>query len=493
MVHLKQGRLLPSLLCLLLSVEAVLAVPSLYPRDSTTTTPSTHASDGDEYVVILSKNPDTPRDLHTEAVLAKLDLSPSHPDVRLVYNNSAFHGFAASMKSHCLGLLNDMTDVSHVEKTTSIKSHLYLPPSEAFSSAPPPANKARAAAANVRHPTTWGLQRLSSAQPVIGPAKDVTYTYTTAGDTTPDAAGAGVDVYVVDTGIYTEHAIFNGRARMGFSFEQDASDRDGHGTHVSGTIAGAIFGVSSSANLIGVKVLGDDGTGNTADSIYAMQYVVNEHDRRKSEANFVGSVMSMSWGLSVNSAAINTAVNAAAAAGVHVSIASGNSADDACKHSPASAGGAASSSVVTVGSINIGNEVSGFSNTGSCVDIYAPGEDVLSSWIQTPFTVNYLSGTSMACPHVSGVMAYLIAENPILGQDPAGLKQKLLSIALRGAISNDPNALLLSNGITASGPTNKRAIVNKAVETEKRQSDNEDHLAELMGFSVVASSADARY
>lgn len=212
-----------------------------------------------------------------------------------------------------------------------------------------------------------------------------------------------------------------------------------------------MLGVASGANLIGVKVLGDTGSGTTSDSIAGIDYVINQHTDRQSEAGFVGSVMSMSWGLDGVSRAIQTAIGAALDAGVHVSMAAGNSGDDACKTSPSMAGGHNSAAVV-VGSINEASEISSFSNTGPCVDLYAPGENVLSSWIGAPNVLNFLNGTSMACPHATGVMAYLMACNATLAASPAALKAELLNMALTNVVSGAAVAgdsfLLLNNGMT---------------------------------------------
>jgi cerevisin len=184
--------------------------------------------------------------------------------------------------------------------------------------------------------------------------------------------------------------------------------------------------------------------------------------------------MSMSWGLAGISKSVNDAVLIASGLGIHVSVAAGNSGVDACGSTPALNGGP-NSAVVTVGSINIQNKISSFSNTGTCVDIYAPGESILSTWNTGDTIVNYLSGTSMACPHVSGAMAYLMAQDPAgLGQNPAALKAKLLSTARKGAFSGATNGganLLLSNGADANisaRPQKKWVVENGDLPGAKR-------------------------
>ena len=427
-----------SLLSLTTFAATTLAIPSsrllpnatLSPSASNTssnlpsTLPSSGHHSGPEYIVLFNSSYPTPP--HVEEVLSRLGLSSNHSDVRYTFNNSVFRGFAARMNSHCINTLNNMTDVSIVEETVQVASR-----------------------SDMNRPNSpWGLQRISSQSSVSGNAGTMSYTYTYD----DPKLGSGVDIYVVDTGINTENAAFGGRARMGFSFEQDPSDQDGHGTHVSGTAAGAVFGVASQANLIGVKVLGADGSGLSSDTIAGMDWVVQQHESRQNEQGFIGSVMSMSWGLSAVTPSVNQAVSAAASAGIHVSVAAGNDGKDACNYSPSSTGG--SGPAITVGSIGMSDDVSSFSNTGSCVDVYAPGEDILSTWIGGTDVVNLLSGTSMATPHVTGVMAYLMASNATLAASPAALKQYLTSSSMGGAVKGD-NAgggkIILNNGITGAG------------------------------------------
>ncbi|OCL11936.1 subtilisin-like protein [Glonium stellatum] len=401
---------------------------------ATSSAPSSHQTGGEEYVIIFNNSVPTPP--HVAEVLSRIELSPDHSDVKYTFNNSAFRGFVANMKSHCIDALNNMTDVSHVEKSVSIASYT----------------------TTTRSGSPWGLQRVSSASTVSGDEKTLDFTYSFN-----DAKlGQGVDIYIVDTGVRTTHAVFGGRAKQGFSFETDTSDGDGHGTHVAGTAAGAVFGVASGASIWAVKVLGSDGSGASSDTIAGMNWVVQNHEARKSQPGFVGSIMSMSWGLAGTSSAIDAAIKSALSAGIHVSVAAGNSGKDACSFSPSDNGGG-NSAAVSVGSIGIGNAVSSFSNTGKCVDIYAPGENVLSAWKDSDTTIQYLSGTSMATPHVTGVMAYLMAQDASLAADPAKLKSTLLSSALQNIVTGNVIAgdqkVLLNNGVTASVPSITRRWV----------------------------------
>lgn len=386
-----------------------------------------HATGGAEYVVLFNSSAPVPAEV--EAVLTKLDLSSNHSDVKYTFDNGAFKGFVANMKSHCLETLANMTDeISFVEESVAISSLA------------------------TRTQATWGLQRISSSG-AIGSTDDKSLTFTYTFEEDAAALGAGVDIYVVDTGVNVNHAVFGGRAVQGFSFETDNTDGDGHGTHVAGTAAGAIFGVASAANIFAVKVLGADGSGLTSDTIAGMDWVVQHNAQRKTQAGYVGAVMSMSWGLSGTSDSITTAIQAASAAGIHVSVAAGNSAENSCSSSPSNTGGTGGNTV-TVGSIGIDDAISSFSNSGACNDVYAPGENVLSAWNTANNTINFLSGTSMACPHVTGVMAYLMTQNATLASSPAAMKAFLRSSGLKNLATGTTNTgdpkIVVNNGVTAT-------------------------------------------
>ena len=381
-----------------------------------------------EHVVLLSA--DSP---HPEHVMARIGLDPSHARVKYTFHNSAFKGFAAAMHDDSVHSLSAMDDVSEVEEAVKVQSM----------SSPQPASQ---------QGTTWGLQRISSTETVSGDPTSLQYTYSYDNG----SLGQGVSIYVVDSGLNTKHVAFNGRARVGFSFEQDVTDQDGHGTHVSGTAAGAVLGVAPNADLIGVKVLGADGSGSSSDTVAGMDYVIRQHDAQKSQPGFVGSIMSMSWGLSSSSNTINNAITAASNSGIHVSVAAGNNGGDACAASPSQLGGANSDRIVTVGAVDEDDSVCTFSNTGRCVDIYAPGQNIVSAYKGTDNTVHSLSGTSMSTPHVTGYMAYAMSMDSSLASDPALLKSKLLSLAQKSAISggtlDGDNRLLLNNGVQPADP-----------------------------------------
>jgi len=242
---------------------------------------------------------------------------------------------------------------------------------------------------------TWGIVRVSEHDLKL----DGRYSY--GAD-----AGEGVDAYIVDTGIYTEHADFEGRASWGTDTVDNPSpktDGNGHGTHVAGTVISKTYGLAKKATAIAVKVLGASGSGTNAGVIAGVDWVAEHHSGKK---NGKSSVANMSLGGGY-SAALNEAVNAAVESGVAFAVAAGNENQNACNVSPASA-----DKPLTVGATTNADARSYFSNYGKCVHIFAPGSDITSTWIGSKTATKTISGTSMASPHVCGVLARYRAANP---------------------------------------------------------------------------------
>jgi cerevisin len=392
-------------------------------------------TDVKEYIITFMRNETIPEGL--DAFLQKVELK-SVNEQSILFNSTSTTGTRCMVVKLCeedAAKLKDQAEINIVEEKAEIQSYAQ------------------------RAGSPWGLQRISSEAGASGNPQGQDFTYSFE----DESLGAGVDIYVLDTGVRDTHAVFTGRASQGFSASGATVDGDGHGTHCAGTAAGAKFGVAQGANIIAVKVLGDDGSGSSSDTIRGMDWVVTQHEKRKTQPGFVGSIMSMSWGLQGTANAVDEVISGASDAGIHVSVAAGNDGVDACGSTPAHLGGA-NSNVVTVGSINIQNKVSSFSNIGKCVDIYGPGEQILSAWSTGDTIINFLSGTSMACPHTTGVMATLLAQDPAgLGQNPAALKAKLLQTARQGKVSGSLGGsanLLLSNGVDGAI---KRLVKNYVV------------------------------
>ncbi|KAI7262591.1 hypothetical protein KC345_g9389 [Hortaea werneckii] len=435
-----------------------------------------HESGGAEHVVIIDKsNPTPPR---VADVLERLALHEGHADVHHIFNNSAFVGFAASMKSHCLDLLANMTDVRRVEASVNVQ-HALVHPSTSFN------RHRRQTPSSVyatRPDAPWGLQRISTSTNVHGNAKAMDYTYSYPASTAPDAAsdtlGRGADIYILDTGVYTSHNIFNDRAEMVWSYDNHMADVDGHGTHVAGTAAGSILGVASNANLFGVKALDADGGGYSSNVVAGIDYIVNSHERRKREQGdrFVGSVISVSLAASGTVAAISDAVEAAVEAGVHVVVAAGNQHVDACGRSPSDSGGRGGPAI-TVGSVGMEGRESSFSNFGDCVDVYAPGEEIISSWIGGRNMIESLSGTSMATPHVTGIVACAMAGNATLAGDPGLMKEWVRMQAVASPAT--PGIRVANNGVKdfgnfGDGVLGFEKVVRDEVQVSKRASDENE-------------------
>ncbi|KXN67959.1 subtilisin-like protein, partial [Conidiobolus coronatus NRRL 28638] len=280
--------------------------------------------------------------------------------------------------------------------------------------------------------STWGLARISSKENNI----PVPYTF----NYDDLYSGQNVTVYVIDTGVKLDHEEFEGRAKFGIVTIEGENEEDehGHGTHCAGTVAGKTFGVAKHSNVIAVKAFNSKGSGRTTYTIKGIEWAVEDALKNNRTA-----IISMSLGGVANEAS-NRAVNCAFQSGILAIASAGNKNQDACNQSPAS-----SSDAITVGSIDKYNIKSWFSNWGKCVDILAPGSDILSAGIKNITDVTKKSGTSMACPHVAGVAAAIWSQFP--GLSASELKDKIIGMALKdettGWNNNDATVnLLLNNG-----------------------------------------------
>jgi serine protease len=270
---------------------------------------------------------------------------------------------------------------------------------------------------------TWGIDRIDQRSlPLSG-----TYTY--------DYTGSGVRAYVIDTGILSSHSEFGGRVLAGYTAISDGrgtTDCNGHGTHVSGTIAGATYGVAKSARPVPVRVLGCDGSGTNSGVIAGIDWV-RTHAVKPAVAN-----MSLGGGAS---SAVDSAVNALSSSGVPVVVAAGNDNANACNYSPARASGA-----ITIGATTSSDYRASYSNYGGCLDLFAPGSSIRSAWYTSTTATNTISGTSMASPHVAGAVALYLQRVP--SATPSQVRSWLTTNGSTGKVisagSSSPNILLYS-------------------------------------------------
>jgi len=322
--------------------------------------------------------------------------------------------------------------------------------------------------AEVEKSAPWGLARISHRDSLTFGTFNK-YLYTTDG-------GDGVDVYVIDTGTNVDHVDFEGRAHWGKTIPQNDEDADGngHGTHCSGTVAGKKFGVAKKANVYAVKVLRSNGSGSMSDVIKGVEWAATAHSEKalaakRSKKKFKGSAANMSLG-GGKSTTLDLAVNAAVDAGIHFAVAAGNDNADSCSYSPAAAANA-----VTVGASTLNDERAYFSNYGKCNDIFAPGLNIQSTWIGSKYATNIISGTSMASPHIAGLLAYFLSLQPSTASaysvgdiTPKKLKANLIAIATEGVLSDVPSNTVNVLAWNGGGKSNYSEIVAEGGYTVKK-------------------------
>ncbi|WP_420130009.1 S8 family peptidase [Longimicrobium sp.] len=344
-----------------------------------------------EYIVVLNQG------ANARSVAAVAGVSP-----RFVYT-TAVNGFSATLNAGQLNALRHNPAVAYVEQDQPVQ------------------------ASTLQTGATWGLDRIDQQNLPLS----TTFSYINT--------GLGVRAYIVDTGIRTTHTQFAGRATSGFDAIDGgaADDCNGHGTHVAGTVGGTTVGVAKAVSLVAVRVLDCAGSGTNAGVIAGVDWVANNHVK-PAVAN-----LSLGGGAST---ALDASVNNAINAGVTFVVAAGNGntggkAQPACNYSPARVPNA-----ITVSATGNTDAKASYANYGTCVDIFAPGNSILSAWYTNDTAGATISGTSMASPHVAGVAALYLQSNGTAS--PATVTSALIAGAtlnkVTSAGSGSPNRLLFT-------------------------------------------------
>lgn len=431
---------------------AVAAIPVPTPQTALAPLHTHDDAIAGQYIVTLDKS------LDPSSTAQKIGVAP------FFTYSSALRGFAISLTSSQLDAVRKMPGVQSVEENASVTAYELVghttdtaapaqaqaqaaapaqaqapatgqvpAPAPAQDPAPAQAQAAPAQAAPVQaqdaggarvKANSWGLDRIDQRQLPLD------------GQFTTVSQGAGATAYIMDTGIDYAHSEFGGRAVPGFDAigdGRDGQDCNGHGTHVAGTVGGATFGVAPQASLVSVRVLDCDGSGSWAGVIAGFDWVAKNAKQP--------AVLNASLGGSY-SPSVNDAATALADAGVLPVVAAGNSTADACDFSPAGATGA-----FAVGATTSSDTQASFSNYGSCLALYAPGQDIVSARLGGGSLTE--SGTSMASPHAAGAALLYKAAHPAAGAQEVGdwLVANSTAGVLGSVTPGSPNNLLYTGGL----------------------------------------------
>jgi subtilisin family serine protease len=357
----------------------------------------------DSYIVVLksdaARSDASARSARPLVSAVAQELSRAHGGAVTSVYQYALKGFAARLSADQAAALTNDARVEYVEQDQVFQTQA------------------------TQTPATWGLDRVDQRDLPL----NNTYTY--------NQTGQGVQAYIIDTGMRATHQQFTGRVGNGFTAINDGNgtnDCNGHGTHVAGTVGGTTYGIAKQVTLHAVRVLDCAGSGSTTGVIAGVDWVTQNHGSP--------AVANMSLGGGV-STALDQAVANSISSGVSYAIAAGNSNANACNSSPARV-----ATANTVGATTNTDARSSFSNFGTCVDIFAPGSNITSSWNTNDTATNTISGTSMATPHVTGALALYLQTNPTAS--PATATQALINNSTPNKVTNpgtgSPNRLLFT-------------------------------------------------
>lgn len=347
-----------------------------------------------QYIVTFNKTAQSPKDLSSR-------LAKSHGGKVLYVYESALRGFAVSLPENA--------SVAFIEAMKKNPNVLSVEHDVVMNIDNTTQNNA-----------VWGLDRIDQKTLPL----DSSYTY--------NQTGSGVTAYIVDTGILASHQQFSGRVQSGYTAISDGkgtSDCNGHGTHVAGTVGGTTYGIAKSVTLVPIRVLACDGGGSSSGVLAGLDWIIKNGKKP--------AVVNMSLGGGV-SASLDNAIVTLYNNGYTPVVAAGNSNADACNASPAR-----ESKAITVAATDNMDTRASYSNYGSCVDIFAPGSQITSAWYDSNTSTRVSNGTSMAAPHVTGIIATLLQNTPTA--TPQNITTNLLKQATTNLVKNaagSPNRLL---------------------------------------------------
>lgn len=362
----------------------------------------------DSYIVALKPDAVDPtkRGQWLERVLATGDISVSAADIaedpafKLQWNEDIFNGLAGTFDQDAIEILRARDEVAWISEDIEMYTSAIVTQTNA----------------------PWGIARFSTGTESLRGQNPSQLNFEYVFD---DAqVGAGGDVYIIDTGVRVSHVDFQGRAEFLGSFGSGVPGQDinGHGTHCAGSAAGSVFGIAKGASIKAVKVMADDGSGSTSDIISGINLSVQTALSNAARP----AVISMSLGGPQNRA-IDDTVRNAIQLGVPFIVAAGNETQDADNVSPARL-----QEVITVGATDINDQVAFFSNFGTAVDVFAPGQDILSASPASDDAVQSLSGTSMATPQVAGLALVLMGQEGKLS--PSALQNRIAQLSVKNVV-----------------------------------------------------------
>lgn len=371
---------------------------------------STAAPEFHDYIVVFKNTVGNPAQEAASAAVAH------GGTVRFTYAN-AIKGFAVRLpvtaSEAFLNAMSNNPNVDYVETDAPVSTRLEQ-------SSPP-----------------WGLDRVDDRDLIL----DKNYTY--------NVSGNGIRAYVVDTGILETHLDFGGRVlyTQGYTAISDGkgtTDCNGHGTHVAGTIGSSTYGIAKSVSLVPVRVLDCAGSGSLSGVIAGLDWIIADPNRG-STASVVN--MSLGGGASIS---LDSAVAKVVSSGIIVIVAAGNDNANACNYSPAR-----EPSAITVGATTSSDARASYSNFGSCLDLFAPGSAITSTWYTSTSATASLNGTSMAAPHVAGLAALILGSTTDI--TPADVTNMIKTSATTNKVlsagTGSPNLLLYTLASTSSEPS----------------------------------------